>query len=1178
MMNIEESRNNLVNIAYMNIRGQTGLPLEKQLQIENFLVQNDVDILHCQEIDIAEDTFNECKVISTAYSLISNNSLNKYGTATLVKNELNVENISFDENGRVIVFDVENVTFGNFYLPSGTDAETRLKREKYFCEIIPKLLINSKDSGCLGGDFNCIIALQDATKNPESKISPGLKRLVNTFTWKDSFRSLYPNSLIFSRYYESQRYGEGASRIDRNYHYGDIEIIEAKYISIAFSDHMACSISIKLPEFFTRILSPKSRPLFKTKPEVIHDKIFQNRLRESMAIWEEVKALGVPVMNWWEGLVKPGIRKLAINRSKEIKKERRSELNLLVLRQSYLTRKLQRGRLQLLADLNAVHLLINQWYDRECEKVKHQSRVEDIIQSEKVRIYHHEIHHKHLKKTSILKLEVGNEVLEGHSACAKFLEESVSELLLHPVELDRDAQECLLLEVEPVFSDSDNEQLLSPPTKEDVKEVLDSSNLQAAPGSDGITSLLYKVCWDILGDPLTEIMKAIHSGQQPSVSQRTSLMVFGAKPKKLRSLKPGDKRKISLLNSDFKIATGIEAKKFKQVSTHTLSPNQLVAGDNRRMHHGINLARDAIFAASKSKQGCGILDTDYMAAFDYLVMHWVFKVLLKKGVSRQVINRLHNLYRDNITVVVVNNILGRAFVNNRLSLRQGDLPSMTWFAYGIDPLIQYLEKRLTGILIHSLPLLGPVAAGAPHPLHPLEQRYTVIGFADDLKPAVSSMNEFLLVDRASAMFERSSGCKLHRDPASKKCKFLPLGRWRGVLTQEDVPCPYMLISDHLDMLGVELRATHTQTRKVNGDQIQDRVKNTIGPWQSGRFMSLTQRPWSVNSYAISKVWFKCNCIDIRALDSNSVTSKVKAWIFADLLEKPEEMICYRPSSYGGLGLHHVKYKALAMLIHSFLETAANPKYLHNLYHTSLYRYHILMHRDIPDPGHPPYYSEEFFSIIRSVHQRTPLNITTMSSTQWYTILLEDNITMEVVEETETRQYKPSRAELASPGTDWRKTWYLARLRGLGPELQSFLWKLLHRLLPTQERISRILKNRSSLCQLCDDQILDDLLHTFFHCKFNAGAGTSLLNCLATHSPSITPHQVLTLNFDAEESKELSLTWFTGQFLQNIWSTRTKKKQPQLYTIRADLEAKISLLRETRFQNVCLQIEEMIQNL
>ena len=103
-----------------------------------------------------------------------------------------------------------------------------------------------------------------------------------------------------------------------------------------------------------------------------------------MVMWKEVKSLGVPVLHWWEGLVKPGIKKLAINRSKELNKEKRSELNLLLLRQSYLTRKLQSGRTDKLTELKAVHLLITNWYDRECEKVKHQSRVEDIIQSEKV--------------------------------------------------------------------------------------------------------------------------------------------------------------------------------------------------------------------------------------------------------------------------------------------------------------------------------------------------------------------------------------------------------------------------------------------------------------------------------------------------------------------------------------------------------------------------------------------------------------------------------------------------------------------------------------------------------------------------------------------------------------------------------------------------------------------------
>ena len=118
------------------------------------------------------------------------------------------------------------------------------------------------------------------------------------------------------------------------------------------------------------------------------------------------------------------------------------------------------------------------------------------------------------------------------------------------------------------------------------------------------------------------------------------------------------------------------------------------------------------------------------------------------------------------------------------------------------------------------------------------------------------MHEFSLVDRASLLFEKSSDCKLHRDPRSGKCKFLPLGRWRGTLQQEDIPYAYMTIADHLDMVGVELKATYTQTRKVNGDAIQRRVNNTVGSWKSGKFMSLTQRPWSLNNFILGKVWYK----------------------------------------------------------------------------------------------------------------------------------------------------------------------------------------------------------------------------------------------------------------------------------------------------------------------------------
>ena len=59
----------------------------------------------------------------------------------------------------------------------------------------------------------------------------------------------------------------------------------------------------------------------------------------------------------------------------------------------------------------------------------------------------------------------------------------------------------------------------------------------------------------------------------------------------------------------------------KKVANQTLNPNQLSARSNRKIHHGINKARDAIQEAGIRNQGCGILENEYM------VLTWGFKVL-----------------------------------------------------------------------------------------------------------------------------------------------------------------------------------------------------------------------------------------------------------------------------------------------------------------------------------------------------------------------------------------------------------------------------------------------------------------------------------------------------------------------------------------------------------------------
>ena len=97
----------------------------------------------------------------------------------------------------------------------------------------------------------------------------------------------------------------------------------------------------------------------------------------------------------------------------------------------------------------------------------------------------------------------------------------------------------MLKEVEKVFTESDNEKLEVVPDEAEVKEVLSASNLLAAPGTDGIPSLLYHECWHFMNKKFTEVVQAIFKGSQPSISQRTSIMVFGSKPQKIKSLKPG---------------------------------------------------------------------------------------------------------------------------------------------------------------------------------------------------------------------------------------------------------------------------------------------------------------------------------------------------------------------------------------------------------------------------------------------------------------------------------------------------------------------------------------------------------------------------------------------------------------------------------------------------------------
>ena len=279
---------------------------------------------------------------------------------------------------------------------------------------------------------------------------------------------------------------------------------------------------------------------------------------------------------------------------------------------------------------------------------------------------------------------------------------------------------------------------------------------------------------------------------------------------------------------------------------------------------------------------------------------------------------------------------------------------------------------------------------------------------------------------------------------------------------------------------------------------------------------------------------------------------------------------------------NVKFKAMAGLIKSFLETAGNEKFRSSLYHTLLFRYHVLQDRSITNPGIPPFYSKDFFSKIQKVHQESPLNIFHMSERDWYNLLLEENCTMEVgnSDRWDNREYIKCRVERACPDTDWEQCWRLARLGGLGPDNMSFLFRVIHQTLPTQERVARTKPGAGTICKVqdCSADVTEDIPHALLYCPANRGIGTSLLSCLREIQPGLQADAALRLEIQVEEELELPVIWMMATLLRIVWNLRQSSSKIRLYLVRSQFEAEVNLLRDKRYSVVVPKIEELAENL
>jgi hypothetical protein len=74
------------------------------------------------------------------------------------------------------------------------------------------------------------------------------------------------------------------------------------------------------------------------------------------------------------------------------------------------------------------------------------------------------------------------------------------------------ATQQLINVVEPSVTEEMNEQLCRPFSAEEVKMALDNIGDLKAPGPDGLPSIFYKKCWDLVGNKVTAEVLAVLAG------------------------------------------------------------------------------------------------------------------------------------------------------------------------------------------------------------------------------------------------------------------------------------------------------------------------------------------------------------------------------------------------------------------------------------------------------------------------------------------------------------------------------------------------------------------------------------------------------------------------------------------------------------------------------------------
>jgi len=351
-----------------------------------------------------------------------------------------------------------------------------------------------------------------------------------------------------------------------------------------------------------------------------------------------------------------------------------------------------------------------------------------------------------------------------------------------------------------------------------------------------------------------------------------------------------------------------------------------------------------------------------------------------------------------------------------------------------------------------------------------------------------------------------------------ECKVTPIGRWKEWITQEAVPLPFLLVTDHLEILGVKMYESWSKTRRAAGEELEVKIKHIRDKWRRGRFYELLLRPHVVKTYLFSNMWHKAGSVNLLCTDLDKIQSEGNDYVFADCYLRPEEVVNYLGKNAGGLEINHIRSKALALFIKNILEDMNT-----NIYIDAVVRKYCKDEDVYPCPVKPSYLDVRLISKIKLVLSTS--NRVYSSRHIYNTLLMEEfNI---------TPAFK-LRIESSYEDFSLQNILQFTRSKLIPLSVRSHMWKLIHKIRYSEIDEARIRLTNPS-CKICGEVDIDRI-HMYFKCEKLVTISEMFIRVLKVFDPHYSLEEIM--DFKGKEEHP-QLYWFIALTLFYIDENRRR---------------------------------------